>query len=277
MKLAGTLIEKAREDIVIGTTVTLSDPAVTEALGLAGLDFVWIDMEHTALGKSEVCAHLIAAKAAEVASCVRVPWNDAVLIKPILDMGPDAVIVPQIHTLQDARDAIAACHYPPRGVRGFGPLRASGYGSYNVTQGLSQDYKPTLLFIQVEHIGCVDSLDEILELDGLDGLIVGPMDLSASIGKLGQLDDSELNAIMDRLADKVVSSGKVLGVSMAYVPHRIAAWIRRGARLISLGQDIEILLGSVRQIVDAVEAGMPEAPARAQSSGQPRRRGLGRG
>lgn len=277
MKLAGTLIEKAREDIVIGTTVTLSDPAVTEALGLAGLDFVWIDMEHTALAKSEVCAHLIAAKAAEVASCVRVPWNDAVLIKPILDMGPDAVIVPQIRTLQDARDAIAACHYPPRGVRGFGPLRASGYGSYNVTHGLSADYKPTLLFIQVEHISCVDCLDEILELDGLDGLIVGPMDLSASIGKLGQLDDAELDSIMDRLADKVVKSGKVLGVSMAYVPHRVAAWIRRGARLISLGQDIEILLGSVRQIVEAVEAGMAEAPAQAQPRRHPRRRGLGRG
>jgi 2-keto-3-deoxy-L-rhamnonate aldolase RhmA len=275
MNLAGKLLAKAKDDVVIGTTVTMSDLAVTEALGLAGLDFVWVDMEHTALGKAEVCGHLIAAKAAQIASCVRVPWNDPVQIKPILDMGPDALIVPQIRTLSDAKAAIAACLYPPRGVRGFGPLRASGYGAYNVTKGMSEDYKPTLLFLQIEHIDCVRCLDEILELDGVDGLIVGPMDLSASIGKLGQLEDAELNAIFDALANKVVKAGKMLGVSMAYVPERITAWIARGASFLSLAQDVEILIASLRQIVDTTEKKWRAASVRPMEKRPPRLRGLG--
>jgi 2-keto-3-deoxy-L-rhamnonate aldolase RhmA len=254
MNLAKELQRKTRYDIAIGTTVTSSDLGVTESLGLAGLDFVWIDMEHTPLGKQEVYRHLVAARAARVASCVRVPWNDAVQIKPILDMGPDALIVPQIRTLQDARDAVAACVYLPAGARGFGPLRASGYGTYQVTAASSEDQKRTLLFIQVEHVDCVQALDEILSLEGIDGFIVGPMDLSASIGKLGQLEDAELNALMDRLARKIVGSGRLLGVSMAFVPHRVKAWIARGATFISLGQDVEHLIGAVVSMVDAVEA-----------------------
>lgn len=249
MKLAGTIKKKVKEDIAIGTTVTLADLGVTEGLGLAGLDFVWIDMEHTALGKIEVCGHIIAAKASQIASFVRVPWNDPVQMKPILDMGPDGLIVPQIRSLQDAKNAIAACLYPPKGVRGFGPLRASGYGTYNITQSLPDDYKPTLLFLQVEHADCVACIDDILALEGLDGLIFGPMDLSASIGKLGKMDDAELNQIMDDLSHKIIQSGKILGVSMAYRPEKVTAWIKRGATFLSLGQDIEILLNAVGQMV----------------------------
>ena len=209
MKLAGTIKKKMTDGIAIGTTVTLADIGVTEGLGLAGLDFVWIDMEHSTLGKIEVCGHIIAAKASQIASFVRVPWNDPVQMKPILDMGPDGLIVPQIRSLQEAKNAIAACFYPPKGVRGFGPLRASGYGTYNITESLPEDYKPTLLFLQVEHVDCVECIDDILALEGVDGLIFGPMDLSASIGKLGKMDDPELNQIMDDLSHKIIQSGKI--------------------------------------------------------------------
>jgi 2-dehydro-3-deoxyglucarate aldolase/4-hydroxy-2-oxoheptanedioate aldolase len=274
MKLAGTIKKKVKEDIAIGTTVTLADLGVTEGLGLAGLDFVWIDMEHTALGKIEVCGHIIAAKASQIASFVRVPWNDPVQMKPILDMGPDGLIVPQIRSLQDAKNAIAACLYPPKGVRGFGPLRASGYGTYNITQSLPDDYKPTLLFLQVEHADCVACIDDILALEGLDGLIFGPMDLSASIGKLGKMDDAELNQIMDDLSHKIIQSGKILGVSMAYRPEKVTAWIKRGATFLSLGQDIEILLNAVGQMVGSVETLWQEASDIPPGSRPRRRRGL---
>ena len=274
MKLAGTIKKKMTDGIAIGTTVTLADIGVTEGLGLAGLDFVWIDMEHSTLGKIEVCGHIIAAKASQIASFVRVPWNDPVQMKPILDMGPDGLIVPQIRSLQEAKNAIAACFYPPKGVRGFGPLRASGYGTYNITESLPEDYKPTLLFLQVEHVDCVDCIDDILALEGLDGLIFGSMDLSASIGKLGKMDDPELNQIMDDLASKIIKSGKILGVSMAYRPEKVTAWIKRGATFLSLGQDIEILLNSVGQMVGSVESLWQEASGEQPGSPPKRHRGL---
>jgi 2-keto-3-deoxy-L-rhamnonate aldolase RhmA len=109
----------------------------------------------------------------------------------------------------------------------------------------------------------------------VDGLIVGPMDLSASIGKLGQLEDAELNAIFDALAAKVVKAGKMLGVSMAYVPERITAWIGRGASFLSLAQDVEILIASLRQIVDTTEKQWQAASDMPMEKRPPRLRGLG--
>jgi 2-dehydro-3-deoxyglucarate aldolase/4-hydroxy-2-oxoheptanedioate aldolase len=248
-----SIADRARKGFVLGTTASLSDLCVTEGLGLAGLDFVWIDTEHTPLDKKDVCAHLVAAKAAGIASLVRVPWNDPVLMKPILDMGPDGVVVPYIRSVEEARRAIAAFPYPPKGIRGFGPLRASGYGTYPIAPGATSAPRPVAVFLQAEHRDCIDCLDGILALEGLDGIIVGPMDLSASYGKLGQLDDPALVRVMDELARKVVASGRILGISMGFDPGRVAAWIGRGVSLMSLGIDIEILIAGARNLRGAVD------------------------
>ena len=253
MTVERPIAEKARAGLVLGTTVTLADLCVTEALGTAGLDFVWIDTEHTALDRRDVCAHLVAAKAAGISSLVRVPWNDPVLIKPILDMGPDGVVVPYIRSVEEARRAVASFFYPPKGIRGFGPLRAAGYGSYPVRPGAAAPQRPVAVFLQAEHRDCIDCLDEILAIDGLDGIVVGPMDLSASYGKLGRLDDPALNRVMDDLARKVVASGRILGISMGFDPVRVAQWIGRGVSLMSLSMDVEIMLAGVRAMRGAVD------------------------
>jgi len=253
MTVERPIAEKARAGLVLGTTVTLADLCVTEVLGTAGLDFVWIDTEHTALDRRDVCAHLVAAKAAGISSLVRVPWNDPVLIKPILDMGPDGVVVPYIRSVEEARRAVASFFYPPKGIRGFGPLRAAGYGSYPVRPGAAAPQRPVAVFLQAEHRDCIDCLDEILAIDGLDGIVVGPMDLSASYGKLGRLDDPALNRVMDDLARKVVASGRILGISMGFDPVRVAQWIGRGVSLMSLSMDVEIMLAGVRAMRGEVD------------------------
>jgi 2-keto-3-deoxy-L-rhamnonate aldolase RhmA len=253
MSVETPIADRARAGLVLGTTVTLADLCVTEALGTTGLDFVWIDTEHTALDRKDVCAHLVAAKAAGISSLVRVPWNDPVLIKPILDMGPDGVVVPYIRSVEEARRAVASFFYPPKGIRGFGPLRAAGYGSYPVRPGATAPQRPVAIFLQAEHRDCIDCLDEILEIDGLDGIVVGPMDLSASYGKLGRLDDPALDRVMDDLARKVVASGRILGISMGFDPVRVAQWIGRGVSLMSLSMDVEIMLAGVRAMRGEVD------------------------
>src|SRR5215510_13467148 len=121
-------VEKMREGkICIGTAVSLSDATVSEALSTV-FDFVWIDMEHNPLSLSDVQAHIMATKGSECTPIVRVPWNDPVLMKPVLDIGAAGIVVPFIRTVEDAKLAVAACRYPPEGIRGFGPRRPSNYG-----------------------------------------------------------------------------------------------------------------------------------------------------
>lgn len=116
-----------RGQLCLGSFITCTDPTITEALCSVS-DFVWIDMEHNALSLEAVQAHLMATKGSDTTGLVRVPWNDPVLIKPVLDIGADGVVVPLVRTADDVRRAVAACRYPPEGIRGFGPRRASGYG-----------------------------------------------------------------------------------------------------------------------------------------------------
>src|SRR5436305_2876032 len=111
--------------VCYGSFITCTDPTITEALcGVS--DFVWIDTEHNALSLETVQGHLMATNGTNTAALVRVPWNDPVLIKPVLDIGADGVIVPLVRTADDVRRAVTACRYPPDGVRGYGPRRANG-------------------------------------------------------------------------------------------------------------------------------------------------------
>src|SRR4029077_10845500 len=113
---------------LLGTCITFFDPTITEALSRV-LDFVWIDTEHNAMSLARVQGHLMATKGTETTPLVRVPANDTVLIKPVLDIGAAGVIVPLVKTADDVRLAVSACKYPPEGIRGFGPRRPSNFGT----------------------------------------------------------------------------------------------------------------------------------------------------
>jgi 2-keto-3-deoxy-L-rhamnonate aldolase RhmA len=117
------------ETICLGMVVWLTDPSISEIAGDAGLDFTWIDMEHGALNIETVQEHVRAARGTDMASLVRVPWNDPVLIKPILDFAPAGVIIPMVNTKEEAEKAVASCRYPPEGVRGCGVRRGTRYGA----------------------------------------------------------------------------------------------------------------------------------------------------
>ena len=174
--------------ICVGTSVSLTDPIVSELAAEAGNDLVWIEMEHSYLDLRALLGHLAALRGTQAAPIVRVAWNDPVLIKPILDLAPAGIVVPMVCSGEEAAKAVGACRYPPQGVRGFGPIR-NMYGIETMEEYLAIASEQIMVFVQIEHIQAVHNLDEILATPGLDGVVIGRNDLTGSMGKLGQHSD----------------------------------------------------------------------------------------
>ena len=118
----------ARGELCVGTSITFTDPAISELVGDAGYDFTWIDMEHCPIDISTALNHVMAVRGTGAAPFVRVPAGDPIIIKPVLELHPAAIIAPQVQTVADVEKVVAACKYPPVGIRGFGPRRGRRFG-----------------------------------------------------------------------------------------------------------------------------------------------------
>lgn len=222
--------EKLRNgDIIYGTHSAMGGAVTTEIYGTVGFDALWIDTEHGCIDKKDLLAAIMGAAGSDMATFVRVPWNDMVLVKPILEMGCDGIIFPMVTTAKEARYAVASCTYPPEGVRGFGPCRCMQYGKIDAQDYIHKYSKKIWKIVQIEHIKAVENLDEILEVEGIDLFIVGPCDLSGSMGLLAQTKHPEVKAVMDTIAAKLKAAGKPFGVSMGYDEESVRDWVARGA------------------------------------------------
>lgn len=239
-----------RKEPVFGAAVSMLDASISEMLGFAGFDFLWIDMEHTALTKAHVLEQLMAASSGGTASFVRVPWNDPVMVKPILDMGPEGVIFPMIRTAADARLAVGACEYPPRGIRGCGPRRAVRYGMDDFATYMREGAKSFWKILQIEHVDCVRNLDEIAAVANVDCWMIGPSDLSGSVGLMGQGGAPEVQRLLDEIAEKAARHNVVLGAFTGDDPAALAEWRRRGVQLFTLGGDSGYLMSAARKSLE---------------------------
>ncbi len=192
----------------IGMWLSFGDPMITEIFALAGFDAVLIDHEHAPIGIRETVGHLQALAASPCAGIVRVPWNDAVAVKRVLDIGAEGIMFPAIETAEEARAAVAATRYPPRGTRGaaIGSVRASDYGL--ATSAYVETVNDNLIVIcQIESAAAVDAIPEIAAVDGVDMLVVGPTDLSGSIGRFAQFNDPEVAALVAKAERLIKDSG----------------------------------------------------------------------
>lgn len=238
------IMEKFKEktkngELLCGTLVFCGNPMLTECMAQIGFDMLWICTEHTAIGLESLQNNLIAAKAGGTPAMVRVPWNDKVLVKPVLDMGPDAILFPNVKTPEEAEAAVKACEYPPYGERGFGPIRAINYNSISQADYVNKLYRKTLRFIQIEDIKAVNRLEEIVAVKGIDGYIVGPNDLSASVGHLDNPNHPDMIPIYDRIGEVMKKHNKFFGTCIGFNEKAIKEWQKRGAGIIFCGTDIE--------------------------------------
>lgn len=238
--IQNTLLKKIQTgETVLGTHIFAGAPMLTECVAQAGYDVIWIDCEHTHITTDVLMNNLIAAKAGGTPAIVRIPWNDPVLAKPVLDMGVDGIVFPYVRTAEEARLAVSACEYPPNGIRGFGPFRALDYGKGDVKDYINNTSRNTARIIQIEHIDAVENLREIASVKGIDAFIVGMNDLSGSMGYLGDTQNPSMIPVYDKIAEILREMNKPFGVSSASDENILRSWKERGATLIFAGHDIE--------------------------------------
>ncbi len=192
----------------IGTTITIGHPDVAEAIGSVGFDWVMIDTEHAPTNIPIVQNLMQAMSFSDTVPIVRVAWNDIVMIKQALDVGAHGLIVPWVNTKEEALKAVQAVRYPPEGLRGFGPRRPN----LRDPDYFSTANREIFLGVQVETQKAVDNIDEIASVEGIDSLIVGPSDLSISLGGLRKYDNPKFVSAMERIAESAKTHGKIPGM-----------------------------------------------------------------
>jgi 4-hydroxy-2-oxoheptanedioate aldolase len=227
----------ANGENVLGCWSFLGDPQVVEILSLAGFDYLILDQEHGLGDPTTLPAQLHAMSATPTVGVVRVPWNDHVYLKRVLDAGAEAVLIPSIDTAEEARAAVAACLYPTRGRRGTAAssVRASSYG-------MAPDYVATcaenlLIACQIESAKAVENIDEILAVDGIDLIFIGPFDLSATIGQMGNLKHPEVARLIERAEERILAAARPMGT----VPHPGCTWkdmFARGYQFVNAASDV---------------------------------------
>ena len=236
-----------RGQLPLGAVVTFADAAVTEVMAAAGFDFVWIDGEHGVIDRKTAQDHLIAAAAQGVPALYRVPACDHTEIKRVIDLGPDGIIVPMVMSAEDAARAVSACRYPIHGgTRGCGYRRPFAYGARAVDDYLEEAKEYPLVVVQLEHIAAVRDLDRILAVPGLGSILIGPYDLSMSMGKPGAWHDSEVMAVFDEACQKVKAAGIPLGV---YTECDFDLWKRRGVDYMAIKNDTNAMLEGARALI----------------------------
>ena len=246
----------AESRTVLGTHCSSEDIGLYEMCGPLGYDYVWIDDEHAGLTIPIIRNGIVGANAGGCAAFVRIRCNDPALVKPILECGPDGIIFPMINSPDEAEKAVKSCLYPPMGIRGFGPLRAINYGInnfHNFDEYMEFANKNILKIIQTEHQAGVKNLDEILEVPGIDLVICGPMDLSASVGKLGRLTDTEVVGLMEEIIISCKAAKVPFGLSVSYDMDLAKFWIERGASFVSIGTAYDYFRIMSQQVLDEIK------------------------
>lgn len=238
--------------ITLGVGISFNDPTVTEAL-CQDIDFVWLDMEHNPLTLDHVQNHVITAQGRDVRAVVRVPWNDPVQIKTILDTGADGVIVPQVRSAGEARSAVRACLYPPDGIRGFGPRRTSNYGLDGGADFARRANKAMIVIIQIEDHDAISEIHEIIKVPGLTGVFIGPNDLAASMGRAGEPGHSDVSDSVQKIIDACRSHGLPVGIGGGPVAENVVRRIGQGVNFVMTGPDFLFLSHSIRQITRQVK------------------------
>ncbi|HKL37913.1 MAG TPA: aldolase/citrate lyase family protein [Bacteroidales bacterium] len=233
-------------ETMIGTLLTIPSPAVAEIMVQSGFDWLFIDMEHSTISLQDA-EGMIRAAGNKAHCIIRCPSNDEAWIKRCLDTGADGIILPRINTLKEAQYAVYHAKYPPVGNRSVGISRAHGYGSM-FNEYLERANEDIALIIQCEHRDALGELDQMVALEGIDAIFVGPYDLSASMNKTGQVEAPEVQKAIDQIQQVTRKAQKPLGI-FATTPSGIKKWQHQDFSLLAMGVDSALLASAGKQIL----------------------------
>ncbi len=230
----------------IGLWNMIPGPVAAEAVAGTGFDWILIDTEHSLTDVPDTLGMMQAMAPYPVSALVRPAANDPVLIKRLLDLGAQTLLIPYVQTADEARAAVAAMRYPPRGIRGAGGMiRANRFGA--VADYMAEAEEELCLIVQVETAATLDRIEEIAAVDGVDGLFIGPNDLSATMGYPGRQNHPEVRAAIRDAIGRIARTGKAAGILMAD-----AAFARDcmgwGVTFTAVGVDLSMLVAGARAL-----------------------------
>ena len=224
-------------NLTIGSWITIGHPSIPEILSNAGFEWLTIDMEHNSIDKSMMQNLISVIQSKNIAALVRVDKNEEVTIKHALDAGADGIIIPMVNNKEDAMRAIEYAKYPPIGKRGVGLSRAQNYG-YDFEDYKKWQEENLVIIAQIEHIDGVNNLREIIGVDGIDAVIIGPYDLSGSLGYPGDFTKLELKTALNNVKNICKESCFPLGYHVVDPnPELVKSKINEGFTFIAFSTD----------------------------------------
>jgi 2-dehydro-3-deoxyglucarate aldolase len=240
-----------RGDLLVGTMVTLNSPEVVELLADTGFDWLFVDAEHSPLAILDI-QRLVQAAGDRCPCIVRLPEASEVPVKKALDIGAAGIIAPLVNSAKQAEEIVRMAKYAPGGSRGVGVSRAHRYG-LGFQEYLDGANENTAVIVQVEHIDAVANIETIARVPGIDAVFVGPYDLSASLGKLGQVNDPEVQGAIETVTRASLQAGIKLGF-FGLTPESVRPYIDRGYTLIVAGIDTMMLGSAAGQLLADLRA-----------------------
>jgi 2-keto-3-deoxy-L-rhamnonate aldolase RhmA len=239
--------ERLRQnEFLLGTMLTIPAPEVAEMIAKCGFDWLFMDGEHSPLSTLD-WQRMLQAVSGKSAGIIRVPEKSEAAIKKMLDIGADGIIAPQVNSADEARQVVEWCKYPPQGVRGVGLARAQGYGLDFASYVESANHDIAVI-IQAEHIDAVNNIEDIVKVEGIDAIFIGPYDLSASMNKMGVIDDVEVVAAIDLVTRACQRNNIALGY-FGVDAESVKPYIDKGYKLICTGVDAGFVTQGAQQVL----------------------------
>lgn len=224
-------------ELTIGSWIMMGTPVSVEVMAVAGFDWLVVDIEHTSIDFETVQVLISTIQANDMKALVRVSKNEEVVIKRVLDMGADGIIVPMVRSRKEALTAVSYAKYPPKGRRGVGLFRAQGYGT-NFEEYKRWVDEELVIIAQIEHKDAVANIEEIVTVDGIDGIIIGPYDLSGSMGHPGELEREDVQEAVKQVCTVCSKNNKPSGFHVVDTdPAKLNEKIRQGSTFLAYGID----------------------------------------
>jgi len=249
-KFKQSLLERK---LIAGAWVQIGHPAVAEIFARRGFDWICVDLEHGIIDLESMANIFRTIAAFDCVPVARLPLNDPIWIHRSLDAGAKALIIPMVKNAQEAQNAIKEAKYPPQGVRGFGYSRANMYG-IDFDDYIKTANDEIAMIMQIEHKDAIDNLEEIAEVKGVDGLFIGPLDLSGSMGITGQMNHPQMIKALEKYRN--ICRQKSLSAGMHIVrpnSENIKSAINEGYNFLALGVDTVFLDESSKNLLNLVK------------------------
>jgi len=231
----------SRGEVTLGAWITISHPEVVEILSNLPFDWFMFDMEHAPLTLKDIEVMLMPLRGSDIVPLVRVPWNDFVVIKQVLDLGIQGVLIPWVNTREEAEKAVNAMKYPPEGIRGVGPRRCIMYGFYDIKNYYDEWNRNFILLVQIETMEALKNVEGIVSVKDVSGTFIGPNDLSASLGIFRDFKNSKYIEAISKVLKVTKSVWKIAGI-MALTPDDALEKIKMGFNFIALSHDVRYLI-----------------------------------